>query len=390
MGSNPDVVIVGGGIIGCFTAYYLGQHGLSTVIIERDGIGSQASGNAAGILTPYSGAVTPALLAFAEESYPLHRELARVLPETTGIDYRYGLVPFLRVAFTTEDEQELIRWYDARRREGHAPVWLSGDEARRVSGGWLATEARAAVLTELEPQVDPYRLVLAVAAGAEALGSRIRGGEVVGIRGAKGTATAVILADGTTVQGHAVLLAMGPWSKLAGPWAGLKIPVEPLRGQIVKLSVPGPLPEFALFHVQGHSYVLPKISGELLGGTTWERVGFDRRVTPEGQTSIVQGTLRLSPRTQDAVLEEARACLRPFSLDGHPIIGLAPGWENLYIAAGHGPEGILLGAATGKYLAQLMATGRSDYDLSPFSPARLLTQSGPAAPGAPDARNSRR
>ncbi len=382
MDTHPDVVIVGGGIIGCLAAYYLGQRGLSAVIIERDGIGSQASGNAAGILTPYSGADTPALMAFAEESQRLHRELAQALPETTGIDYHYGLVPFLRVALTEEDEGDLRRWYDARSREGHDLAWLSGEEGRRLSDGWLAPEARAVVPSRLEPQVDPYRLVLAVAAAAEALGSRIRSGEVVGIKGGEGKATGVVLSDGATVQGQAVLLAMGPWTKLAGPWAGLDIPVEPVRGQIVKLSLPGAQPEFALLRIEGRGYILRKPSGEVLGGTTWERVGFDRQATPEGQASIVKGTLRLSPRARDAVVEESRACLRPYSADEHPIIGLAPGWENLYIAAGHGPEGILMGTATGKYLAQLIATGRSDYDLSPFSPGRFL----PGPGGGPAGR----
>ncbi len=389
MDTHPDVVIVGSGIIGCLTAYYLGQHGLSTVIIERDGIGSQASGNAAGNLTPYSGANTPVLKAFSEESQRLHRELAEALPEATGIGYHYGLVPFLRVALTEEDEGDLRHWYDARRQEGHDLAWLSGEEGCRLSGGWLTPEARAAVPSRLEPQVDPYRLVLAVATAAEALGCRIRTGEVVGIQGKEGRATGVVLSDGATVQGEAVLLAMGPWTKLAGPWADLEIPVEPVRGQIVKLSVPGAQPEFALLRIKGRGYILRKPSGEVLGGTTWEQVGFDRQATPEGQSAIVEGTLRLSPRARDAVVEESRACLRPYSADEHPIIGPAPGWENLYIAAGHGPEGILHGPATGKYLAQLIATGRSGYDLSPFSPGRWLPGSGNAGSGGATAGSHR-
>ncbi len=383
MDRHPDVIIVGGGIIGCLAAYYLGQHGLSTVIVERDAIGSQASGNAAGILTPYSGAGSPTLQAFAEESQRLHRELAQTLPEETGIGYHYGLVPFLRVALTEEDEGDLRVWYDARRREGHELAWLSGEEGRRLSGGWLAPEARAAVPSELEPQVDPYRLVLAVATAAEALGSTIRTGEVAGIQGKEGRATGVILADGSTIPGHAVLLAMGPWTKLAAPWAGFRIPVEPMRGQIVRLSLPGTQPEFAMLRIMGRGYILRKPSGEVLGGTTWERVGFDRQATSEGQASIVEGTLRLSPRARDAVVEESRACLRPYSADEHPIIGLAPGWENLYIAAGHGPEGILMGPATGKHLARLIAEGRSDYDLSPFSPGRF-----PLRPGNGESGNA--
>lgn len=374
MGRHADVVIVGGGIVGCLTAYYLGLHGCSTVIVERDGIGSQASGNAAGLLTHYVGAVGHAMLAFAEECQRLHRELAERLPQATGVNYHYGLTPMLRVAFTDEDEEELRRWYWERRQEGAVVTWLSSEEAVRYSGGWLTPEVRAAVVSELEPQVDAYRLMLAVAQAAEAQGCHIRGGEVVGLVARGDRCHGVALADGSTVQGGAVLLAMGPWSTVVREWAGLSVPVEPLRGQILGLSLPGARPELAIFHVLAESYVFPKLSGDLLIGTTWERAGYDRRVTPEGRDGIIRGALRLCPSLQAASVVEARACLRPLSLDDYPIIGPVPGWEGLYIATGHGPEGLLLSAATGEYLGQLIATGRSDYDLSPFSPGRFAKE----------------
>ena len=154
-----------------------------------------------------------------------------------------------------------------------------------------------------------------------------------------------------------------------------------MRGQIVRFSIDGPLPDLALIHINGEHYLLRKPSGELISGTTWEWEGFDKRTTPEGLATIIEGALKLAPGMRDAAVVEHRACLRPFSQDDHPIIGRVPGWEGLYLATGHAAEGILLSAATGKFMAQLIAIGQSDYDLSPFSPERLLHQ--PKRPGGP-------
>ena len=94
------VVIIGGGIIGCATAYYLTRAGMSDItIVERDGIASGASGYSAGILTPYSGSNDPGLLALSGASLELHAELAEELPTITGIDHGYDLKPYLRCGF---------------------------------------------------------------------------------------------------------------------------------------------------------------------------------------------------------------------------------------------------------------------------------------------------
>jgi glycine oxidase len=167
-----------------------------------------------------------------------------------------------------------------------------------------------------------------------------------------------------------VVIANGPWSKFAGEWLGYEVPVKPLKGQIVHLTPPAPLHKHAIFHASG--YVLPKPSGQLIVGTTEEDAGFQREPTLEGQDRIMETIVRLAPILLNAPIKNVTACLRPLSLDGLPFIGRAPGWDDVYLATGHGSKGIVQCLATGKYLAQLIARGHSDYPLDPFSPQRLV------------------
>ena len=148
------VVIVGGGIIGCATAYYLTRTGISdVVIVERDHVASGASGYSAGILTPYSGSNDPGLLALSADSLELHAELTRELPELTGIDYGYDLKPYLRCAFGEAGWNAAREFLDGRRAEGLEADWLTGDQARQVCD-WLSDEVEAACVTDIEPTVD--------------------------------------------------------------------------------------------------------------------------------------------------------------------------------------------------------------------------------------------
>ncbi|MBI2872578.1 MAG: glycine oxidase ThiO [Chloroflexi bacterium] len=373
MSKAPDVIIVGGGIIGCLSAYFLGKHGLTSLVIERDAIASQASGAAAGLLTPLAESSAPgALTDLCMESLRLHRELVGPLTEESGVDYLFADTPILRPAFTEDEENDLRRQYRWQQKSGMSVSWLDGDTLRRMNT-WLPPDIRGALYSDVEAQVEAYRLVIAAAQAAEKRGATIRQGEASGLVRlplAGSRATGVRLADGSQVEGGAVLLAMGPWSCFAGEWLGFPIPVEPLRGQTIKLAPPRPMPEYAIYH--GSSYVLPKKAGYLLVGTTEERAGFVRQVTPEGQAQIMRTVLRVAPVLQEARVIESSACLRPLSLDELPILGAVPGWDELYMATGHGRKGILLSVATARYMAQLIATGHSDYDLSPFSVERLV------------------
>ena len=363
-----DVAIIGGGVIGCATAYFLAaDHGLRCTVIERDGIGAHASGGAAGELSPYgrSGA-PPLLLRFGMESIKVHRALSATLQEESGMEYQLADIPILRPAFTPEEADHLLAQVGSQQKLGMEASWVDADTLRSMRT-WLPPQALGALSTQ-EVQLETYPFALALARAAARHGVEIRTGEVTGLL-RSGNRTVGVLAGQEPVPAQTVIVANGPWSGLTGAWLGYDIPVKPLKGQIVHLSPPAPLPQHAIFHQTG--YLLPKAGGSLMAGTTEEDAGFASEPTKEGQTAIMEAVAKLAPMVARAQIREVTACLRPLSLDGLPFIGPAPGWEGLYLATGHGHKGILLCLATGKYLAQLMVHGRSDYPLDAFSPERL-------------------
>ena len=179
--STSRVVIVGGGIIGCMTAYYLTRAGVSdVVVVEREGVASGASGYSAGMLTPYSGSNDPGLLALSGASLKLHAELAEELPAVTGIDHGYDMVPYLRCTFEESGYNEARKFMDDRVADGLDAVWLTGNEARSVCD-WLSDEVEGACLTSIEPSVDSRLLTQSVLKAAEMGGARLVDGEVVGV-----------------------------------------------------------------------------------------------------------------------------------------------------------------------------------------------------------------
>ncbi len=367
----PDVVIVGAGVIGCATAYFLGKdHGLRALIIERDGVGSQASGAAAGELSPTLRAEeTPsALLSFLHTGLDLHRSMASKLVEESGIDYRFTRTPIVRPALSADEvdplREDLASWGNQTRSR-----WLDPEELAAL-GTVLTPETFGAVVSEHEYQLESYPFALALAAAAERFGATISSGVVtdVEIRGGRATGATV---NGRVIPTDTVVLACGPWTADAAEWLDLPVPVIPLKGQIVHLQVDQPALRHAIFHSTG--YVLPKPTGTVFIGTTQERVGFDPTPTAEARESIIQRVLRFAPSLHDARVTNHTACLRPLSLDGLPIVGGVPHVDGAYLATGHGTKGVLLSLVTGMHLANSIASSARNDALAAFDPSRLTS-----------------
>ena len=180
---SPDVVIVGGGIAGMTTAYYLAEARVPSVVVERDAIGSHASGFAYGGLSPLSGHGIPGPQAeIAQDGMRLHRELSKRLVDETGIDVDYRVRPSLALALTEADLQRLkaaLPWQ--QRQPGCEARWLDPAEARRVEPR-ISDETLGATLIEGGAGVEPYRLVLALTRAAERLGVTVRHGRAIGLR----------------------------------------------------------------------------------------------------------------------------------------------------------------------------------------------------------------
>jgi len=365
-----DVVIVGGGIIGCLTAYYLLQRGLSSVVIEADGIASGASGTSAGWLTPYSHENDSAMLTLSPATLRLHPELAETLPSVTGIDHGYQPDPYLRCVVTEDGIAELRVFQSQRASEGVAMEWLSGEEARAMSP-WITANIIGALRRDNEPTVDSYRLTMSALQAAEKRGARMMSGRVVGLLT---SSTGVQLEDGTEIHGGAVVLAMGPWSGEAAEWLGHPVPVKPQRGELVYLASPGdregPELEIGIDIVEDGGSLIPKRLSDTIVAASKEYVGFDRSITASARDALLLRAARLSDRVQTARISGQTACLRPISADGRAYVELVPGWDHVYLSTGHSGKGIHYGPVTADAIAGLIAEGRSEHDIALLSPAR--------------------
>ena len=370
------VVIVGGGIIGCATAYYLTRAGVSeVVVVERDHVASGASGYSAGILTPYSGSNDPGLLALSADSLALHAELADELSDTTGIDYGYDLKPYLRCAFGEVGHEEARRFFDGRRSEGLEAEWLSGDEARKVCD-WLSDEVEGACLTEIEPTVDSKLLTHSLLDASRAMGTELKLAEVTSI-----SERGVALSDGSDIGADAVVLAMGPWTKLAGQWLGYEVPVVPQKGELLYMHQPvneaGDVqqdrPAATMHNMDDGGVILTRrLSRTVLGATKEDGKCYDREPSRYAWDFILPRVQRLTDRIAESDVTHHTACLRPMPADGKPYVGKAPGWENVYVASGHWSEGVHYAPLTGKSISDLITTGSSETDITAISASRLL------------------
>lgn len=367
--TTGDVVIVGGGIVGTATAYWLGQAGVRSLLIERDSIGSHASGFAYGGMSPLSGEGIPGpLAAVAEEGMRLHSAFARDLEAETGIDAEYRQRPSLALAFTEEEArraQAAISWQ--QEQPGYAVRWLDSREVRTLEPR-IAETILGAVLVQHAADVEPYRLVLALARAAENLGTRVRHGRVIGLTRREERVTGVVLERGE-IPCRTVVLALGPWSGATSAWLRVPIPVRPLKGQILRLRAPGRPVEYAVGWAK--HYATTKPDGLLWTGTTEEEAGFDEDPTTEGRDRIINSLLQMLPSMTDAELAQHTACLRPVSADGMLLLGQVPGWEGVYMATAAGRKGILLGPAMGRVVADLITKGSTPLPLDAFDPGRF-------------------
>ena len=334
-----DVIVVGGGIVGCLSAFLLAREGLSVTLLESDAVGSHASGFSFGEMGALEGAGIPnPLLDFSIWSLQRHRSLAAELKDASGVDNQFQVCQRLKLALDESGVaayQKDLKWQN--KIEEFQVEWLKPEEVVKLEpmanpnclGGVYAQGAAA---------VEPYRHTLAAAQAGENAGVEIMLRRATGLI-TQGDRCLGVTYEGGRLEAGAVVLAMGPWAHQASSWCRVNIPVSPLKGQILRMRHPGP-PVKTSLHWNGN-YVATKPDGLTWAGTTEEEVGFDEEPTAEARDKIMRDLLMMAPSLSEAQLVQHTACLRPLSGDGMPIVGKAPGWSNLYIGTGAGRKGIL-------------------------------------------------
>lgn len=367
-----DVAVVGGGIIGCSVAYHAARRGARVVLLEAERVGSGASGAAAGMLNAQAEAREPGpLLDLLLLSRKMHKTLGAELYELTGLDPEYAWDGTLRVATDAASRETFSDQYSWHKEQGLPARWLDADKARELEPN-LSPNSIAALYFPEEGQVNPPRLVEALALGATLKGARImeatpvsgftlEGRRVTGIRTTKGT-----------IQAGAVVLAGGASSGLLSEGPGIRLPVYPVKGEILVVNArPAPISANVW---DSECYVVPKRDGRVIVGATEEPNVYDRRPTLGGVAKLSQAAVSLVPQLSHAPFADSWGGLRPGTPDDSPILGPVEGWEGLLLATGHYRNGVLLSAATGESIVALALGESPPVDVSPFLHRRFVPE----------------
>ncbi len=367
--ATADVIIIGGGVIGCSLAEALAGEGLGVTLLERGLIGREASWAAAGMLAPQSEMPEPGpYFDFCLASRRLYPAVIERLRETTGIDPQYRDEGMLYAAFGEEEAAVIetrARWQQAL---GVGARLLTREAALELEPNLSPAVARAVVFEE-DHQLDPRLLTQAYAIAARRQGARLReccpvgralieGGRVVGVECA-----------GERVCAGAVVLAGGCWSHQV---EGVRPapPTYPVKGQVILLQARAPLFEHVLHSAR--VYLAPRRDGRVVVGATEEHeAGFDKTIQAGALGGLLREALALAPPLAEAAWVDAWAGLRPGTPDRRPILGRHP-IEGLFLATGHFRNGILLAPMTARLMATLIATGRLPEALRPFGMERFL------------------
>jgi glycine/D-amino acid oxidase-like deaminating enzyme len=346
--SAPDVAIVGGGIVGCSLAALLAEGGATVRLYERDDIAAAASGRNSGSLQH---PMDEALTGLHEASLRLYAGLGHgfELPaEPAGV----LVVSDDRAALEADVAELSARFPEL------APEWLEGDalaEAEPALGPGLA----AYRLATGRP-VPPAAAARAWAERARAAGAALRVGAAVERVEIRDGRVAGVVADGESEPAAAVVVAAGPWTPaIVDPTGGWR-PIAALWGVVAEVRMAAP-PVHMLEQAGVEELTSPAgaggwifsavtLNGVSAIGSTFLPTEPDAAATAP---QVLERAVRFLPGLAGAEKLSVRACARPQSLDGRPLLGPLGGIEGLHVASGHGPWGISLGPGS----AQLVADG---------------------------------
>jgi sarcosine oxidase subunit beta len=377
----PDVIVIGGGVVGTMTAWHLAEAGAGVTLLERGALASGATGRSQGLVLPPDYA----------ELVPLWRESIAVytrLADELGADFCFDREPIGTLLLATHQGQ-LAALEQATVAgdllDGAGVADAEPALAEGMAGGLLIAEGR---------RTDPGALAASAAAAATAAGAHVRTHVEV-----KRIGAGRVVTDAGSMSADAVVLAAGAWSRRLGHAVGADIPVRPVRGWLALLA-PGPA---VLRHAVYEADYEPVPDPRPARAVSLERLASDGLAEAGAAAAHALGVhqnrdgsvnvgasrsaaLHEGPESMAALRENAaRACrlvpalagrevasawtgLRPFSEDGRPYIGRLD--EHTFVCAGHGSEGILTGGGSGRLVAELVLGREPFTDPAPFDPAR--------------------
>lgn len=377
-----DAIVIGGGIAGISTAYNLVREGAKTLLFDRQDTG-RATDAGAGIISPYTAITIPyrteAQYHFTVKAADYYPQLIEQLGAKQAGSTIYAECGILLVAVS---EDELEPFEQARRKicqqleqHGLSPEsnlrLLCVKEVRELFP--TLAETKAAMLCRKAAQVDGRQLSQALYQAAEQQGLTVKDAGVEKLI-IENQAVRGVVANGDTFFADKVAIAGGSWSPEFEEQCGVRIPVEPERGQIIHLTLPNvdTANKPIVFTFRHKYYMLSWPDSRIVVGATREKgTGFNSNSTVAGIHEILGDALRVAPGLRDASLKEVRTGLRPIPADEMPILGTVPNLNNLYIATGLGHSGLSIGPYVGKVVADTILGKEIETDIEPFNVQRF-------------------
>ena len=413
---SKRVVVVGGGVVGACSAYYLARAGFAVTVLDRGRFGAGCSHANCGYVCPSHvlplatpGAVRSTLKTLLARNSPLKVRPRTVLANLgwfrgfarrcnardmmaagraiqTLLNSSRLLFDELIAAERVECEWEAKGLLFVFLTPKHFEHYAHTDEllarefampARRLdSAGLEALEPAlnpgmaGGYLYESDAHLRPDRLMAELRRVLTGLGVEVReNAEATGFARAGVRATAVRTPAGDVPADH-VVVATGAWTPLLNKELGCRVPIQPGKGYSMTMPRPKLCPTYPLIFEEHRVAVTPFASGYRLG-STMEFAGYDDSMN-RSRLSILTDAAKIYLREPLAgPVQEEWWGWRPMTFDGLPVIDRSPAAENVVIAAGHNMLGLSMATATGKLVAEMLGGSKPHIDPSPYSLARF-------------------
>lgn len=366
---GADVVIAGGGIMGCALAYQLAKRKVDVLLLERETLGSQSTGKCAGgVRQQFS----------IEANVRLQRLSVRLLEafeNDTGHPADFRQIGYLFLFTQPQQVEDFRHNMDMWRRVGLTEArWVDPDEAAKMVPILNVDDVLGCTFCPTDGIASPADVTSGYVAAARRLGARLREGvEVTGIDVASGRVQGVRTSGGD-IATRMVFNCAGPWAASIGRLAGLEVPVVPYRRHIVVTgpfpAVPRTTPMTVDFHTS--LYFHPEGDGILIGMSDRnEPPGFVTEVNSQFLEKMFEQAARRAPALAGAGMKTAWAGLYESTPDHQAILGPVSELDGFWCAAGFSGHGFMQAPAAALLLAQLLLDHQSEIDISPFAIERF-------------------
>ena len=381
-----DVVIVGAGIIGCSIAFHLAlktKGAMKIAVVDRETLASEASLGAAGMLAAQVESAGPgAFLDLCLESRKLFPSLIKNLKKYCKTDPQYTAEGMAQIAWNKSQEnllKERVQW---QKKNGLSCRWLSPEKVQEMFP-FIETRTRGAFFAPEDGQISAQFLSEALARSAQKLGVHFFENENCFVPAIDGKLTYISRGNHKFFADKFVI-ACGAWTGLT---LNNRIATVPVKGQILVYEAPsdwiknkkwnaplylGKIPDSEI-----DCYAVPKPnavsqgSSQIFVGATSELAGFDKSENKISTEKMQRFITSVIPEMKKFKLNSVWVGLRPASADRLPILGKLPQTENVFVAAGHFRNGVLLSPVTGKWMAEILTSGKTSTKIKAFSPERF-------------------